>query len=45
MGAYKRVDFNARDKQILYLLYKHRYADFTGLNILNPVNITLYQRL
>ena len=45
MGAYKRVDFNERDKQILYLLYKHRYADFTGLNILNPVNITLYQRL
>ena len=45
MGAYKRVDFNEKDKQILYLLYKHRYVDFAALNILNPVNITLYKRL
>ena len=45
MGAYKRVDFNERDKQILYLLYKHRYMDFTALNVLNPVKITLYKRL
>ena len=45
MGAYKRIDFNEKDKQILYLLYKHRYMDFTALNIINPVNITLYQRL
>ncbi|MHB1646233.1 MAG: hypothetical protein ACYCSW_06945 [bacterium] len=45
MGAYKRIDFNERDKRILYLLYKHKYADFTALNILNPVSITLYQRL
>ena len=45
MGANKRVDFNDKDKQILYLLYKHRYVDFTALNILNSVKITLYQRL
>ena len=45
MGAHKRIDFNDKDKQILHLLYKHRYVDFTALNILNPVNITLYQRL
>ena len=45
MGAHKRVDFSERDKQLLYLLYKHRYCDFTALNILNPVNITLYKRL
>ncbi len=45
MGAYKRVDFTDRDKQLLYLLYKHRYADFTALNILNPVIRTLYERL
>ena len=45
MGAHKRIDFTDKDKQILYLLYKHRYVDFTALNILNPVKITLYQRL
>ena len=45
MGAHKRIDFNDRDKQILHLLYKHRYVDFTALNILNPVNITLHKRL
>ena len=45
MGAHKRIDFNDRDKQILHLLYKHRYVDFAALNILNPVNITLYKRL
>jgi hypothetical protein len=45
MGAYKRVDFSNKDKQTLYLLYKHRYADFTALNIINPVNRTLYERL
>ncbi|MCL4321991.1 MAG: hypothetical protein M1478_04560 [Deltaproteobacteria bacterium] len=45
MGAYKRVDFSDRDKQILVYLYKHRYADFTALNIINPVSITLYKRL
>ena len=45
MGAYKRIDFNEKDKQILYLLYKHRYVDFAALSVINPVNITLYQRL
>ena len=45
MGAHKRVDFSERDKQLLYLLYKHRYADFTALTMLNQVNITLYKRL
>ncbi len=40
------ISFIAEDKeQILYLLYKHRYVDFAALNILNPVNITLYKRL
>ena len=45
MGAHKRVDFSERDKQLLYLLYKHRYCDFTALTILNPVIRTLYGRL
>lgn len=44
MGAHKRVDFSERDKQLLYLLYKHRYCDFTALNGLF-VESNLYKKL
>ena len=45
MGAHKRVDFSERDKKLLYLLYKHRYCDFTALTMLNIKYDTLYRRL